>query len=24
VYAVTPLTSTLEDVYLDAVAGDTS
>ena len=24
VYAVTPLTSTLEDVYLEAVAGDTS
>ena len=24
VFAVTPLTSTLEDVYLDAVAGDTS
>jgi ABC-2 type transport system ATP-binding protein len=24
VYAVTPLSSTLEDVYLDAVAGDTS
>ena len=24
VYAITPLTSTLEDVYLAAVAGDTS